>query len=246
MSRRYLPLTPPDRISPQASLALFTIVMAVVGLGVSSAHEHILATRDSGSYIATAGWLTESHSLHMEVSHPLFDGVPVAYESVGFPQGPRNDILHPQFMHMFPSLLAIAGSLGELSWMYFVNPAIAAIGLLCLFALSRRLLSTWWAIAVVGLVAASMPFLYFSRAPFSEPLALALTVAGLWVATESIHQRLLTLATGAGLLLGAVSLARIDGVVVLLGLIVFERSAFWEEPDRNKMNYPLWWTEWSR
>lgn len=220
VTARLLPRSSSEPGTVPAQIALGLVIMASLTLGVTTPHEHILATRDSGNYVATATWIANRGGVQMDVGSPVFDGLPVTYESLGFPAGSQPTRLQPQFMHTFPGLMALVSSIGGLGWAYVVAPVLTAVGLLCLFALARRFLTPWWAVLAVTLTAASMPFVYFGRAPFSESLAFVLIVGGLWTATEALEQRSMSIATGAGLLLGGVTLARIDGIVVLLGLVV--------------------------
>jgi len=213
---------------------LLILVLGLVGVGLAAPHEHILTTRDSGTYVATAAWLVENGGLHMDVADPIFEDTPVVYGSVGFPTGRSNSNLQAQFLHMFPSLLALVGSLGlGLPAMYWLNPLIAGIGLFAMFAFARSLLSERLALFATALTGLTMPFLYFFRAPFSEPLTFAFLFGGLWVSSEALRIRSMRLATGAGLLLGGVMLTRIDGAVVLLGFVVYRTFLHFEVSDRE-------------
>lgn len=209
----------PSRIT---ALGALIVVGVVAGFGIAAPHEHILTTRDSGTYVATAAWLINHGGLRMDVTDPTFDDVTVIYESVGFPARDADGFLQPQFLHMFPSLLSLAGGLGfGSSLMYWISPISIAIGLLSFFALARGLLAAWPALGAMALLAVTMPFVYFSRAPFTESLAFALLFGGLWVLREALEQVSPRLAVGAGLLFGGLILTRIDGVVILLGLVAY-------------------------
>lgn len=219
---RWIPSQISGSVSDRTAIALLIVVSSVAIVGISAPHEHILATRDSGTYVATAAWIAETGGLRMEVRDPVFDGSPVRYESLGFQAGASESSLMPQFLHIFPSMLALIGSFGSTpNAMYWLNPVIAGIGLLALFAFARAMMSQILALFATILVAASLPFLYFSRAPFTEALAFAFVFGGLWIASLAVRDSSLRLATGAGLLFGGLMLTRIDGVVVLLGLVAY-------------------------
>ena len=231
---RFLPPTLGTATSNIVGAWLLILVLGSVGVGLAAPHEHILATRDSGTYVATAAWLVENGGLHMDVADPIFEDTPVVYRSVGFPTGTSDSNLQAQFLHMFPSVLALVGSLGlGLPAMYWLNPLIAGIGLLAMFAFALSLLSERTALFATALTSLTMPFLYFFRAPFSESLTFALLFGGLWVSSEALRIRSMRLATGAGLLFGGVMLTRIDGVVVLLGLVVYRTLLHFGVSDRE-------------
>jgi hypothetical protein len=198
------------------------LAAGTISFGWFAPHEHVLAGRDSGTYIATAAWVADRGGLWMDVGDPVFEDIPVVYESIGFPAIGKSDHLGAQFLHIFPSLLAFVGTLfSDLRFMFAVTPVIAGLGLLALFVFARGVLSQWGALAATALAAMTLPFVYFYRAPFSEILAFAFVFAGLWALQEALSRSSLRLATGAGLMLGAVMLTRIDGVLVLLGLTAY-------------------------
>ena len=204
------------------AIAVLTLVVGTISFGWFAPHEHVLAGRDSGTYIATAAWVADQGGLWMDVGDPAFEGIPVVYESIGFPALFKSDHLNAQFLHIFPSLLAFVGTLfSDLRFMFAVTPVIAGLGLLALFVFARGMLSQWGALAATTLAAFTLPFVYFYRAPFSEMMAFAFVFGGLWALQEALSRSSLRLATGAGLMLGAVMLTRIDGVLVLLGLTAY-------------------------
>lgn len=219
---RFLPTVPSQFVSVPVAFSLFVLVAGVLIYGWLAPHEHILGGRDSGTYVATAAWIGDQGTLQMNVGDPIFDGTNVVYESIGFPSVGSSDELKPQFLHMFPSLMAYAAALsGDFDGVFLVAPLVAAIGLLGFFAFTRSLLSSRFSLFATALVTVSLPFAYFYRAPFSEALAFTFLFGGLWALNEALARRSYRIATGAGALLGAVTIVRIDGIVILLGLTAY-------------------------
>lgn len=219
---RFIPVEREDPVPPAVAGGVAAIVLVIAIFGISSPHEHVLANRDSGTYVSTAAWVAETGTLRMEVGSPLLDGLPVEFGSLGFPAVTGDTTLTPQFLHLFPSTLALIGSLSpDPIVIYGMSPVVAAIGLLAFFAFARRLIPDRMALLATALVATTMPFLYFSRAPFTEAMAFAFVSGGLWMASRALRNQSLTTATGAGLLFGGLMLTRIDGVVVLFGLFAY-------------------------
>lgn len=216
----------PSRQNNPVPAAVGFLVVLLAGVvcvyGWIAPHEHILTGRDSGTYVATAAWIANEGTLWMNVGDRILDGTEVTYESIGFPSlGDRAD-LRPQFLHMWPSLMAYAAAATSgVDGFFLVTPLVAAIGILALFAFARRLLSAWIALFATVLVATTMPFVYFYRAPFSETLAFTFLFGGLWALEEARERHSLRFATAAGAFIGAVSVVRIDGIVVLLGLTAY-------------------------
>lgn len=212
-----------ERWSPAVVTGLAAVVLSVVTLGLVAPHQHFLTSRDSGTYMATATWISRTGGLEMDAHDPVFDGEPsLVYESLGFPADP-NDAgrLMPQFLHVFPALLAFVGQIFGTQAIYWVNPLLTGVGLAVFASVARRVVGQGMALAAAFILASSMPFLYFSRAPFTESLMFFFVFAGLWVLDGALASGSSRQATAAGLLFGGAMLTRIDGVVVLLGLVAY-------------------------
>ncbi|HEX9763613.1 MAG TPA: glycosyltransferase family 39 protein, partial [Acidimicrobiia bacterium] len=207
--------------APVTGYLMLALAAIIVTVGWIAPHEHILGARDPGTYVATATSLARSGNLLIETDADLFGEAPVRFTSPGFDATSDGLRLYPQFMHMFPGLLALTAATFGQAALFLVNPVIAATALLALYACLRGLLSARLAFLSCLLVAASLPFLYFGRAPFSEMASMAFLFGGLWAARTAIEKRSPRYATGAGLLLGAVFVARIDGVLVILALTIY-------------------------
>lgn len=198
------------------------VVVAVVLLAivnVTYAFEHVFTGRDGGTYVATAEWLVDNHSVWISPEADVFTGLDAAsYESAGFYEAPGSTLL-PQFLHALPVLMGMVGNAQRM-----VNAVIGAIGLLAVYAFGRRIVRPHLAGFAVAALGLSLPFVYFSRGSFSEPLTMTFTFAALaaWVRACRSERTVDSLVAGA--LAAAPLLARIDGLVLLIPLGAFVAS----------------------
>ena len=233
----FSPLLPKGNGRPvarDAGIGVIVVASAVAVLGWVAPHEHVLGGRDAGTYIATAAWASHSGTLVIPSGIEVLGESELRYESAGFAASTDGRQVYPQFMHLFPGLMALAASSFGMAAMLWVNPALGAVALFALFGFARRVVSDRLAFIVCLLVALALPFTYFSRAPFSEPLAMLLVFGGLWALGHAVERRSLRYAAGAGVLLGAVLLARIDGLLVILaltGYLTWQESVTPDDPD---------------
>jgi hypothetical protein len=194
---------------------------AVLALGVAlafgafaAAHssEHLLTNRDPGVYFVTGKWLATHGTLLYDSGLPSSAVItlhPHAWSSQGvYPQ--PNGTATFQFQHLLGVLLAAAHWAGG-DWLMFRLPALlAAVSLLGVFLLARRLTSGPLAlIAVVG-IAIHPVSLHFAKDAYSEWLALTFAFAGLLAWLHTARDSPLHRFGAVGLILGAGTLARID------------------------------------
>lgn len=211
--------------------------LAVTAFGVANPGEHVFTGRDDGTYLATAGWLAHSGSLRVDARVGAFEEADDWVLTVpGFYDLRPDGILSPQFLHAFPSMLATLGQVGGLRAMLLLNPLLGGLALLCCFFVAARLGSGYPALVSVGLLGASQIFTYFSRAPYSEPLALLFFLAGCMAVLTQEESGRRSMGLG-GALLGGVALARLDGLILTIGvaalLVVSRRAApSWAKPVR--------------
>jgi hypothetical protein len=186
--------------------------------------ERVQVSRDPDLYTLAALWMLD----HVSPSIPVNA---VSAASPGF--GLVNGSLQPQGNHLVAAVSASAGWVFGESAVFWGNLACGAAALLALYVFARRLVGPFWALAPMAALAASMPMLEFSRALYSEPLALLFTILGanlLWSAWQRDS------AAGyafAGAAFGAVAFARIDGTLPLLGVLVGLTVAAFVHPGRD-------------
>lgn len=208
---RWHPPPVPRRRGDLLAVAACLLLLATwAGVQVGLTGERVLVSRDPDIYTLTALWLVD----HPNVSIPIPDG---SVGVLGF--DPARGALQPQGTHLVPAMSAMLGWAWGIPGVLAANLLWGAFGLLGLFALGRRLLGAAASLIPVAALALSLPMIDFSRSMYSEPLPLALTMLGgtlLLAAWESGRSRDFLL---CGVALGAVSLARLDGALLTIGVV---------------------------
>ncbi|UOY01180.1 glycosyltransferase family 39 protein [Blastococcus sp. PRF04-17] len=186
--------------------------------------ERVRVDRDPDLYTLAALWLLDHPS-------PSVDGHRLISTGDGFELVPST--WGPQGLHLVSGVSAAVGWLFGEEAVLWGNVACGAAALLALYVLGRRLLGPFWALAPVLALGASLPMLEVSRALYSEPLAMTFAFLGtslLWTAwkDDRVSGYLL-----AGAAFGGVGLARVDGTLPLIGVLVGVAVAAMLHPDRN-------------
>lgn len=195
-------------------------VLAWGGIMLPKTAQHLITNRDPGTYANAAVWLLHHDNLRIPAVH-VFGAAPgITATSAGFFPGADGALL-AQGQHLLPVLLGLMGRMVGLSPMLHLNILFGVTALLAIYAFARLLARPFWAMVITGALAASMPFIYFARDTYTEPLAATFTfgaLAALWVAIESRRMSMWFL---AGLVAAAGTLTRIDGYLTIIGLLGF-------------------------
>lgn len=201
-------------------VAVLAIAVATTALSVAHPGEHMWTGRDAATYLATAGWLAETGHLIVDARiGPFVDLPELTFSVPGFYDERADGRLAPEFMHSFPVLLAAVGQLTGVGGMLALNPLIGGLAIISTFVLASRLGGSWIGLVAATLLAINPVFTYFTRVPFTEPLALLYLTAGCWllIAKQDGDQRT---ALVAGMLLGGTVAARIDSLLIVIPLLV--------------------------
>ncbi len=128
------------------------------------------------------------------------------------------DLLIPQFFTLHPLWLALAAGIGGVRAALAVNPFWAFLGIWALYMFARELIGARWAWLPALLLAVTPLQVYFSRYPTAELIAQYFVWLMLWAFTAFVRERPLRALWGliAGLAIGALFMARIDMIFVLL------------------------------
>lgn len=183
--------------------------------------EYVIVYRDPGFLALQAIWLETHHQPEIpvcaaETAAAALGGAASA-GSTAFAL--HDGALQVQGTKMLPGVLAAVGWLG--GSVLAANLAVGAGALLAVHGLARQLLgSSWWALVPMVGLATSLPFLTFTRSPYTEPFALAMVAAGLMVAVRAVDSGRAREHALAGALVGAGAAARIDGALAVLALLV--------------------------
>lgn len=220
-SARRAARTPVDRRTAAVRLAALTVVAVAVVVNGALPGEHLQTGRDGGTYTATAGWIAANGNLLIDAEvAPFDDADDLGFEAAGFHAVVVDGPIYAQFMHAFPAMMATVDLAGGLDAMVRTNALLGGVALLMVYAFAERLMRPWAALVVQIALGCNLVFVYFTRAPFSELLTMGVIFGGLWALDQAVAERDRVTALLAGLVLGATFLARLDGLVVLLMLVL--------------------------
>ena len=221
-------------------LALGLALASLAGNAYLSAQD-IIVIRDPSMYAVTAQWLAEHSSLPIPSASGIFAGANgLSDVPLGFQPHVGGQAVDPQGNHLTQALTALVGAVAGQSALLKANAALGAVALLAFFGLARRFADGGWALVVTLALAVSLPMLHFSRAVFTEPLTLAMVVGGLSMLWRAQRSRRPLEAAAAGLTLGASALARIDGSVSLLFLVVLVALGLALAPKAQRLAELRW------
>ncbi len=202
-----------------SSVVVLVLAVAWIAANVRYASEYVVVNRDPGFLTLQAIWL-RTHSF----SEIPAGSAAAVMKAVGAAHAGmdafdlRHGYLYAQGNKMLPGLLAAEGWLGGVRAILAGNLLIGGVGIVTVFATARRLVGDWWAVLPAVALAGSLPFLAFTRAGYTEPLAMVFTLAGMTAALSALRslRRSQFLLTGA--LLGTAAASRIDGTLGVLAV----------------------------
>jgi hypothetical protein len=180
--------------------------------------------RDPSVYTLRGWWLMHHHSPNIAIgsaAHAVTNVPGAAVDAGGFPRA--GDDLKAQGTTLLPGLLGLTGWLGGQHALLQANVAIGSAGLLAVYGFARRMVGPVWALVPMISLGACIPMVYFSRAEYTEPVAMLFVFGGLtmlWSAATERTRASLWRFGFAGLTIGASQIARIDGLVAVVGACV--------------------------
>jgi hypothetical protein len=193
--------------------AIAVAVAASVWNGVNHA-QHLVVERDPGVYLVTAKWLSDHRGLYIDGPTGAFeDEAGIRPAGAGFYGARGKDGLDAQFAHLTAAIVGGSARIGGDIFLFVTNALLGGIALVVVFAVAATLMQPRWAFLAIAGLAASFPFVYFSRDLYSEPLAMITLFGGffVWELAGVSSRPLLGLVAGA--LIGASCAARIDGFI---------------------------------
>lgn len=215
---------------------LFDSLMIVFVLGwalfnFSYVAQSTFIDRDPGIYTVTGKWLSKEDETNVKAENVFGSEPGLIARSGGIWNDTAKDAktedttrLQPQGMHLFPALLGIGGRLGGDAWMFRTNVVIGAIALLAVYGFGRLIMKPRWAALATAILGASLPFIYFSRDTYTEPLAVVFTFAALslaWISYKQLPKVNYWLWMLTGITAGAVVQTRADGFFVSIAIVAF-------------------------
>ncbi|MDX6285641.1 MAG: hypothetical protein QOG53_1126 [Frankiales bacterium] len=203
------------------------LTVAIAGgfaaLAWSSSSDDVVVRRDPGVYAQTADWLSDHGSLPIPAHADAFGDVAgLTYSSPGFYQQGNPPELTPQFMTGTALAMTPAGWANGLRGITHANAIIGAFALLAVAGLAARLVGPWASPVAAMTLLCVYPVLHQAQSAYSEPAAQLLMFGGLSLlvdARQAVARAATRLHAVAGLLLGLVTLVRIDALIDLVPMI---------------------------
>ena len=224
---RFVPVSATSGVGARWWLPALLAAACAVGLA-GRPGELILGGWDPGVYLHTAAHLARTG--HLLIREPDLLAMPAGELAVltrttsgivgpftGLWQLPDGS-LSPQFHHLYPSLLAVASSMGGVRAALMVNPLLSGLCVLAAFSLALRMVRPCWALAATILLAANPAQLWQAGFPTAEMFGqlLLLTAAGAFL--DAWREDRPASGVFAGLAFGASLLARYDAILLLAPL----------------------------
>ncbi len=132
-----------------------------------------------------------------------------------------NGRLSPQFMHLYPSLMAMAYSIGGVPAALLLNPLLNVVAVWLLFWLASKILGSPWGLAAALLLALNPAQVWQAKFGTAEILGQILLLAGAGLLIQSFRpprHRLFTVLSG--ILFGLAFFTRYDAILFIAPLIL--------------------------
>ena len=208
--------------------------------------EYVIGGKDPGVYVNAGVQIAQRGSLL--ISDHVVSSLPVETRDLFFPQhhgqpyysnrfmgffllDPDTGTVVDQFPHLYPTAVAVGYGLAGLTGARYTTTACAVLGVLALYFLGARLIGNAAGAAAAGLLAIHVIQVWHARIPSSEILAQGLLLAGLLALARAHQDDDVFFAPLAGLLLGLLMFARLDGVLAVV-LAVVGLAAHWSVGGR--------------
>ena len=193
--------------------------------------EMLLGGWDPGVYLHTAASIADHGSLQIPAGDiarlPAELSPDLVVEIAGwkhpfpglFPL--PNGRLSPQFMHLYPSLMAVAYSIGGIQGALLLNPLLNAVAILLMFWFASKILGPGWGLAAALLLTVNPAQVWQAKFGTAEILGqiLLLTASGILIHSFRNPQKRAPAAL-SGFLFGLAFFTRYDAILFLAPLIL--------------------------
>ncbi len=205
----------------QTAVAAGVAVLVALGsAGWNAAHAsgELFTFRDPGVYSTASGHLAETGTVRFDAREGPFDREDLKHDANGYYDSRDDGRVFPQFFHLLTAWMALGEWGGGDAGRFGVNALLGGLSLLLFYALGRRVLRPWFAVAATFALGVSLPQMFFARGAYSEVPTQLLLLGGLWVLWRSSEQHSIGPALLGGLAIGATTIARVDAFVFLAPL----------------------------
>lgn len=184
--------------------------------------QHLLTDRDPATYTNAGIWLVAHSNLHIPKPAVVSSLPSMHADSLGFGTSTLNtNELYAQGSHLLPALLGVAGKLFGTRAVFSANIVFGAVALASFYAFAKQILKNRWAAFATLALSISLPFLYFSRDTYTEPLALAFTFTALSWIHRAVQSRTYGDWLITGIAIGATALVRPDAYIPIAAFEAF-------------------------
>ncbi len=240
--RRHAPPGGFGRIGWVAALAIALGSMAMT----MPPSEAILGGWDPGVYVHTAAAIARQGSLQIRADdiarlpgelkpgltreiagwrHPFLGMFPLP-----------NGRLSPQFMHLYPALMAVGYALAGVWGALLVNPVLNVFAILAMYAFASKILGPKWALAAALLLALNPAQVWQAKFSTAEILSQLLLLTGFGVFIDFMRRDDAILAAAvSGALLGLAFFTRYDAILVLVPLLLILIGLRHQPEDRRSL-----------
>ena len=216
----------PDRYH----LCLFLICLAALLLYVLFPTEYLIGGRDPGVYAIQGAYVNNTgglyfHDDYISENYGRLKGVirigyPGFYPGLKYGVSPDPGRIVPQFLPMFPGVLAIGYSLAGTAGVVRVNAVLAVLSLLAFYAFAKGLIGRKGALLATLLLAINPSQIWNARITQTEILSQFLFFAALAVFTEGYRRDDWKMTAVSGILMGISCFNRIDSYIYGLGIFL--------------------------
>ena len=206
------------------SLTLILIVIVAVCLFFFPSEYVVRGNMDANAYLCTGVDLAETGSLMV---HEPFSGFPdpiteqIQTLRQFTPADSEFGELHPPFLHLFPTWVAISYSIFGLRNCLYITPLFGLLGILSIFLLSKRLFNNKVALIAASLLCLNFAQICFSRTSFPEVLGQFLFLGGAYafiVFRRSDHSFFSIL---SAVCIGELLLTRLEFILIIIPIVFY-------------------------
>ncbi len=198
------------------SLAFILIIIVTLFI-IIPPHQYFVGNKDPGNYLSTGINIAKTGSIVIEnqfseIPSSLKSWIPAFYI--------RGELLIPQFIHLWPTLIAIFYSLSSAKMVIYLTPIISILSLFSIYLTVEYLFTRKTALLSILLIALCFPQNWFSRYPTSEMLSQFLLFSGFlsFFIFLDTDEGFFGLISGASFGIGLLN--RIDAILVFIPLFI--------------------------
>lgn len=204
------------------AVILFVSLWTIFNLNFTTETPYIY--KDPGIYSTTGHHLKDENGLKVMVDGAYFgDNSNIQTDGAGL-ESFSSDVerKYIQAPHMFHSLLGAAGRLLGENVINRFNIIIGSIALLSFYSFSLLLLKPKYSLLATLILSLSLPFLYFSRDTYTEPLTLLISFSAMGILSylgKKPERSKWYIWCISGVQIGSLALVRVDGYLIISALI---------------------------